>query len=384
VRDSILSIVLNEPTFDPGLWEEVASYVQGLDDGGKPLATRIHSADEMYLYDLSMAYQSRETAAIFYFSAGQLIFRTVAEIVRWRFGSFDAVRSFLDFASGYGRSTRFLVRALAPERLSVAEVDPEAVRFQEETFGVRGIVSGPEPEALQLDRPYDVILACSFFSHLPAARFEAWLQRLQTALTPGGILIFSTHGMELLEPEADRSTSGIVFRPVSETNRLDSADYGTSYVTSEFVRSTTDRATGGEGRLLTFPFGLGGFQDLYVLLRPPLPPVLDLRLARFPRGSPDDSAIGDGVVSVEGWAVGDTDERPPDVRLFLRDTVAGFSPGEGMCGSRRRWSFSFPVSAVSPDDVVRVEAESERGLSKILVIGTLRPYLENPPESQSP
>jgi SAM-dependent methyltransferase len=364
-----------EPLLDPCAWRDVASYVRGLDDMRAPLATRIHPADEMYLYELSLPYRSREAAAINYFATGHQIYRTVEDIVTWRFQRFDAVRSFLDFASGYGRFTRFLVRGLAPQRVSVAEIDPDGVLFQEEAFGVRGIVSGATPAQLRLDESFDVIFASSFFSHLPAVSFEAWLRRLQSGLSPGGILIFSVHGMHLLpEPEADPS-SGIVFRPVSETMRLDAAEYGTSWVTPEFVRAVTDRVGGG-GRLFSFPSGLGGFQDLYVLLRPPSPLLPDLRLPRFPLGGCDRSAIGeDGVVSVEGWAEGDIGERSPHMRLFLRDTIAGFLPGDAGSGSRRRWSFSFPLSAVSPDDVVRVEAESARGLSRILVLATTRPYL---------
>lgn len=367
-----------EALLDPCASRDVAAYVRGLEDGRAALWTGIHPSDEMYRYELSLPYRTRETAAIGYFSTGHQILRTVEEVVAWRFGGFDAVRSFLDFASGYGRFTRFLLRGLAPERISIAEIDPTAVRFQEDTFGVRGIVSDGDPARVRLDPGFDIIFAASFFSHLPAPSFEAWLRRLRSALSPGGALIFSVHGMHLLpEAEADPS-SGIVFRTVSETRRLDVSEYGTSWVTPEFVHAVADRV-GGEGdRLLAFPSGLGGFQDLYVLLRPPMPSTTDLRLSRYPLGACDRSGIGeDGIAWVEGWAQGDFDERPPRMRLFLRDTTAGDSPSDPAAGegARRRWSFTFPLSAVAPDDVVRVEAESARGRSRIFVLATTRPYL---------
>lgn len=367
----------SDAPFDPCVSSDVAAYVRGLAGGGPPLVTRIHPSDEMYRYELATPKRSREVAAVLYFATGRQIFQAVEDVVRWRFGGFAGLSSMLDFASGFGRTTRFLLRALSPEKISVAEIDPEAVRFQEETFGVRGAVPGSDPESFRLEGPFDFILAISFFSHLPAVRFEGWLKRLRSRLAPGGILLFSVHGMDLL-PGPDRA-SGIVFRPVSETTRLEGAEYGTSYVTPEFVHSVADRVTEREDRLLEFPFGLAGFQDLYALLKPPLPPVLDLKLARFPWGAVDGSAIRDGVASVEGWAVGDADERPPDVRLFVRDRVLASSPGEGPHGSRRRWSFSFPISAAAPDDVVRFEAESARGLSKILLAASLAPYLPAPP-----
>ena len=98
----------------------------------------------------------------------------------------------------------------------------------------------------------------------------------------------------------------------------------------------------------------------------------------MPWGALEYGAVENGFATAEGWAVGDIDERPPDVRLFLGERIADFSPGEGATGARRSWSFRFPVDAVSPDAVVRIEAESERGVSKILVVEKLRPYLPAP------
>lgn len=368
-------LMANEASFDACASPEVAVCVRGLIGGGPALDARIHPADEMFRYDLAAPYRSRETASLVYLATGHQIFQAVERAVAWRFGGFSGVRSFLDFASGYGRTTRYLVRALEPEKITVAEIDPAAVRFQTETFGVRGTVSGTRPEDFRVDGPFDTILAVSFFSHLPGPRFESWLRRLYDGLPPGGMLIFTVHGMDLLPGlEMDR-VSGIVFRPVSETTRLDGAEYGTSYVTREFVRTVADRVTGGQGRLVACPYGLCGFQDLYVLLRPPFPSLADLSLARAPWGAIDASGIEGGVARAAGWAMGDSDERPPDVRLYLGDRMAEVSRGEGLRGARRRWGFSFPAAAVSPDTIVRIEAVSERGLSRILVAVTLRPYL---------
>ena len=361
--------------FDPRDRDEVAAYVHRFDDSKPRLSTRIHPADEMYRFELTALHRTPEVTAILYFATGMQIFQAVEQIVAWRFQGFGAVHSLLDFASGYGRSTRFLVRALAPEKITVAEIDPGAVRFQQETFGVRGVVAGTGPESLQLDGAFDVVLASSFFSHLPAARFESWMARLHALVAPGGLLIFSVHGIELLPPGEPPPSSGIFFRPVSETLRLEGAEYGTSYVTPEFVRTVTERAAGGGARLVGFPFGLCGFQDLYVLCRPPLPAGPEPPLARAPRGALEHSAIENGVVTVRGWASGYLDERPPDVRLLLGERVAEVSPGQGPAGVRRDWRFTFPVAGTDPDAVVRIEAESPLGVSKILIAATLRPYL---------
>ena len=267
------------------------------------------------------------------------------------------------------------MEALAPGKITVAEIDPGAVRFQEEAFGVRGVVAGTAPESLALSDAFDVVVASSFFSHLPAGRFEAWMERLYARVAPGGVLIFSVHGIWLLPAGEPAPPSGIAFRPVSETRRLEGAEYGTSYVTPEFVRGAAAKVAGADARLVALPLGLCGFQDLYVLCRPPVPAGPDPRMTLVPRGTLVHGAVENGVVTAQGWAVGDRDERPPDVRLLLGERVAEVSPGQGASGARRDWSFTFPVAGTDPDALVRIEAVSARGVAKILVAETLRPYL---------
>jgi SAM-dependent methyltransferase len=364
---------LIDPTRSPEVTEYLASQTRDSQDRG-PFVSAIHPADEMYLYEVSLGNRGAAAPAISYFSTGEAACRTILDALRWRFGDPTRAR-FLDFASGHGRTTRFLVRRLPPENVTISEIEPSAVRFQEETFGVRGVVSTTDPGDLRLDGPFDAVAACSFFSHLPPARFEQWLARLHALLAPGGMLLFSVHGMRLLpEAEADE-TSGIVFRGASESLRLDAAEYGTSFVSPDFVRRTAASALGGGYALLEFPYGLCGFQDLYVLLRAPAPAVLDLRLPRLPLGALERSAVAEGRVRLEGWARGDADERAPEVRLVFRNAVVETAEASDARGPRRTWRFDFPADAVAPDDLVRVEAISERGLTRILVMGTLRPYL---------
>ncbi len=364
----------SETPFDPCESAEVAECVRQIAGAGAPLVTRIHPADEMFRFDLAAPHRNRATASIFYFATGAAIFRTVSEIAAWRFGGPGELRSLLDFASGYGRATRFFARAIPVSKITAADIDPAAVRFQREAFGVRGCVSTPRPEDLALGGPFDLVLAVSLFSHLPPEIFERWLARLYELVGEGGALVFSTHGPSLPDGEA-MSASGIVFRPVSETTRLDGAEYGTSWVSEDFVRRAADRASGGKARLSAHPLGLGGHQDLYVMSKPPHRTNEPLRLARDPSGTLELAAIENGVVSARGWAAGDRDERPPDVRLRIGAEIVSVSPGAGGPGERRDWRFEFPASGIAPDAVIRIEAVSERGATRLLVAETLRPYL---------
>lgn len=361
--------------FDPADRPEVAAYLRGIVGGDAPLETRIHPCDEMYTVELAAPFRTADTAAVRYFSVGSGIFRTVSDLVGWRFGGFGGVRTFLDFAGGYGRATRFFARALDPARITVAEIDPEAVRFQADAFGVRGCVSGPDPGDLALSGPFDLVLAVSFFSHLPAGRFEAWLETLYRLVADAGMLVFSTHGEALKSAGEPLSPSGFAFRPESETARLPGDEYGTSWVTPEFVQRASAAASRGAGRLAVHPYGLCGFQDLYVLSKPPFPEAPPPRVARAPSGALELATIENGVVSARGWAAGDSDERPPDIKLYFGGRLEAISRGVGPAGSRRSWSFTFAIGAVSPDCVIRVEAESARGMVRLLVAETLRPYL---------
>ena len=53
--------------------------------------------------------------------------------------------SFLEFASGHGRFTRHLVKALGAERVTVSDVVPDAVAFARDTLGVPGFLSAARP-----------------------------------------------------------------------------------------------------------------------------------------------------------------------------------------------------------------------------------------------
>ncbi len=348
-------------SFDPAVSSDVAAFIRTVEGKWGPLDTRVGASDEMYAFERS-GLRSEDAAAVAYFFMGHLLFQTIEEVVAWRFGDFGGVGSFLDFASGFGRVTRFLVRALPPERLVVAEIDPAAVAFQEAAFGVHGVVSTTNPLAFGLSgRAFDLIFVSSLFSHLPPARFEEWLRVLYGRLRPSGVLAFSVHGMDRIQdPGVDRS-SGFVYAPVSETTRLDARSTGARTSRRSASAISWSGWPGREGRLFANRLAFGGGQDLYLLVRPPVPDLPPPRLFRAPAGEVEDATIVDGLVSAHGWARGDDGEAPPTVRLFLRDRPAEVELAPGASSTERRWRISFPVDAVGLDGLVRIEAESARG-----------------------
>jgi SAM-dependent methyltransferase len=341
-----------------------ANYAREVSGGDPGFTAEIDPGDEMYGYGLRSLRGSVDAAAILYFSVGRTIADSVADAIAWRFRSPGPARV-LDFAAGYGRATRFLVRRFAPGTLTAAEIDPAALAFQRRTLGVETLLAPGEAGDFRPAAAWDAVVASSFFSHLSEPRFRGWLGALWSVVAPGGLLLFSTHGPHLVGEGGDLSR-GIVFRPESETDRLDAEAYGSSWVTEEFVRDAVRHSCTG-GAVHAIPFGLDGRQDLYAVVRPPSVPAEPPRLRPVPRGELDrlDLTVP-GKLACEGTL---ESEEEADV-VFLA--------AESECGRRRipsgafvrRWRFEVAREGVSPDDVLRVEAH-RAGRTRILAMGTL-------------
>ncbi|MBE2213778.1 MAG: glycoside hydrolase family 99-like domain-containing protein [Opitutaceae bacterium] len=176
--------------------------------------------------------------------------------------------SLLEFASGYGCLTRHLVNRLAPVRVVSCDIHNEAVAFLRDVLGVEVQQSASLPEELQLPCAFDAVFALSFFSHMPERTWARWLGRLYAALKPGGYLLFTTMGTSSRKFVGDPQIppSGIWFHPASEQKDLDTAEYGTTLVTAEFVRKQVSRLN--EATLIDERMAYWwGHQDLYVVRR---------------------------------------------------------------------------------------------------------------------
>jgi len=151
----------------------------------------------------------------------------------------NSAMSILDFASGYGRVTRFLPHRFPKATIVAADVHPDAVRFVESEFGVSGVISPIVPELLETPRQFDVVFALSFFTHMPHKTFGRWLTALHRQLKPGGFLIFTASGRKPFgrggrDPGLiDRYKA--IFIPASEQFDLNEQEYGTMYVAPGYV-----------------------------------------------------------------------------------------------------------------------------------------------------
>lgn len=335
--------------------------------------------DEMYLFSLSNVKDDTDRALVRYYAIGRRILDAVKQVVEWHFESFDRVGSFLDFACGYGRFTRFLIQEMPADRIWVSDIYANAVKFQSEYLGVNGIVSTGKPENYLIDRKFDCILANSFFSHMPERTFAGWLQNLYNLLTDSGIFMFSVHGESLLASHVKMPPEGILFSADSESQSLDKEEYGTTYVTEEFVRGVVDRVSGGKAFVHRIEKGICRFQDLYVVTNKPNKDFSSLKFHHHPEGYVDVAALtAKDNLYLEGWAA-DANEggRIEEVQVLVsgeivqtcepfynRPDVAGYFQTKAALQSG--WRCYLPKDAVSPADVILIKAINKGGLEWII------------------
>lgn len=177
---------------------------------------------------------------------------------------------FLEFASGHGRFTRHLVKALGAGRVTASDVVADAVEFARDALGVTALPSTREPEALHWPARYDVVFVLSLFSHLPRRTWGRWLKKLFEAVAPGGLLVFSTHGAEAARRQGVQwDAEGFYFAAASESQAIDVADYGTAFTSPAFVQARIAEEIGGAGQLAHFaPQHFWHHQDAYLVRRP--------------------------------------------------------------------------------------------------------------------
>jgi SAM-dependent methyltransferase len=309
-----------------------------LSDLGLPLGAvdlAVDDRDEMLAFLVKSHRGDRDGALFQYFQSGESIARSLAQVLRWRFGDLGRIQSLLDFASGYGRVTRFLVRDVPAARVWVADVYAEGVRFQAERFGVHAIVSAIRPEDFACAQRFDAILVTSLFTHLPEERFVAWLRLLLGLLNPGGLLAFSVHSPEVLPAGVEMPASGFLFVPTSESVSLDASDYGSTWVTGDFVRSALERAAGAESHgasLHHVERALCNFQDLYLVVPEPGADFSSLAFQGEPQLFVERAVLdSEGSLELAGWAAvrnGSVEE----VEVWLNEERLGSAPVDGERG----------------------------------------------------
>lgn len=297
--------------------------VAGIDP--RPLEP-LHSGDEMYAWSEKLGLP-KERRMFEYVRGGLeplLMLRHLTEKARRPLGRMQRV---LEFACGHGRCTRMLVGNLSPRNLWCSDVQADGVEFVRDTFGVHGVVSATDPEQLELPGPFDLIWVGSLFSHFPRKRFLSFLSRLMNVLGPEGMLVFSTHGMHVV-PEMHKDDPDFCFIPENESEVLDTADYGTTFVRPARVRELAQEI--GADHLYSIECDLWSVQDVHVASRTAIAGLESWGNTPFVRGSIDRVEVGPGAKAwIGGWLKSPTAlGLPPKVELVI-DAKAAYEAQVG-------------------------------------------------------
>ncbi len=344
-----------------------------LAETGWDVDTLISPLDTMYTASLP---RGHEASLVEYFQRGIESFHASAAVAA-------SLRTreprILEFAAGFGRLTRFLVKRYDPARIVTSDIDEPAVEFCRDRLGVRSVLSAMEPEDLAIDETFDLILVYSLFSHLPADRFSRWLGRLYELLADGGFLVISVHDDRSIPPE-HRGPEGLTFTPDSESRFLESAVYGSTWVSPDYVHRAIAETCPG-ARTTHVPWGLSNYQDIYVIGRGAAAAPFD----PGPFGFFDVSRRDANQIQLIGWAAHhDPAHRAASVHAILdgrelgstttftnRPEVAAFTgePRHAMSG----WGITAPFPETSAPDggALLIKAVSETGAASFHWIGYL-------------
>ena len=195
-----------------------------------------------------------------------------------------------------------MVREVDPQNVWVSDIYADAVAFQKLTFGVNGFVSVTNPDELEGETGFHMIFVASLFTHLPGPRFEAWLRRLFSMLSPEGILAFSVHD-EALAAGKNIPESGILFSPESESQSLGKAEYVTNIVTEAYVSGAIRKAAGPRWKYHRGRSVLCGAHDVYVISRDGEETFSNFNYQLRPIGYLDGFLKDDdGSIRLFGWA----------------------------------------------------------------------------------
>jgi len=338
----------------------------------RELNLAVDERDDMLDFAMQLFAQDRDRAVTNYFQNGLDQYALVRHIAGWR----ERPRRMLDFASGYGRLTRFVVHEHLADAMTVSDILEGGMEFQAEQFGVRTILSRTQPEQFVTADRYDLIFVASLFTHLPPATFTSWLRRLAELLEPEGLLIFSVHD-ESLSPE---KVDGINFESRSESRVLDVEEYGSTWVTEEYVRGQVAGLGGGDWACVRLPRALADWQDVYVISPAP---IAEPRPWRVPKGFVDQFEVLEDGIRIAGWS---TNLDAPCERLEIRlddevvATLRDFGPRPdvaawlGVPGAvHAGWDCVVPHGAIRSlrYQVATISAFSTSGEERILFLGTL-------------
>ncbi|MEI6124441.1 MAG: class I SAM-dependent methyltransferase [Bacteroidota bacterium] len=231
----------------------------------------ISKNDLMFQYDLLHIHNLKD-AYIGYLSTGLNSMNLLRKLIIKKFGELSKIERVLDFASGYGRLTRFLALEINPKNIWVSDIKENSVLFQKEQFKVNGITSSYVPEEFIPGVNFDMIYVGSLFSHLPEDLFKRWLRVLFDLITDRGVLAITVHDIKVSpagpvnEIQYYENNEDILFSEINDAI-IDKRKYGIAFVSENFLKSFLNSMGIQNNQIYRYPKALARNQDLYVITK---------------------------------------------------------------------------------------------------------------------
>jgi SAM-dependent methyltransferase len=116
----------------------------------------------------------------------------------------DDCHDILDWGCGHGRVLRTLKAAFPGARLTATDLVREPADYCAKAFGATPLYSKVRPEDIHIDGRFDLVWCGTMLTNVTPDRFVGFLKLFTSVLSPGGLLVFTTHGRYV----ADRLRGG--------------------------------------------------------------------------------------------------------------------------------------------------------------------------------
>ena len=182
---SILTIFIGRFDLVSGKKSLLNSDTLGKDDKAllEKISYSIHRNDSMYMPLGSKHYLSVGLSAIH-----------CIEAALEKSGNHNPLSNILDFPCGYGRVLRFLRVKFPSAKLTMAEINQEALAFCKKAFSVDSVLSESDFTKIHLPVKFDLIWCGSLLTHLNEESASGLLKFFHDHLADGGLCVFTTHG----------------------------------------------------------------------------------------------------------------------------------------------------------------------------------------------
>lgn len=219
----------------------------------------VHPNDEMFLTSKAVLPGSGEAFHYYFYSGGYLSTRLADWLIQH--GEIPKNMSILDFASGYGRFTRYF--SLLFNKVYASDLEDSMLDFINDKFGVSTFKSSIDSNNFKFPQDsFDIVFCYSLFTHLHPTIWKNWFITLFTMVAENGYFVITTRSPKFAKSRGDDLTDfdGILFSPKNETRgRLEPEIYGQTTVNKEYVEMIAS-SVGSNKYIDYFP---GGSFDLY-------------------------------------------------------------------------------------------------------------------------